>query len=206
MNNEPITTDYNTQRPQLLLPEYGRCIQQMVDHAKSLDDRAERLRCATTIVGLMASMVKQHGDAEEFRKKLWNHLAAISNYELDIDYPVDIERLEDTKAQHESIPYPQKRIARRHYGAIIESLTRKLGEIEDEGERRALTTQVANQMKRSLARWNKDAMNDDKVMDDIFQYTEGRIGLHPDDVTLLSDQEILNSIQQTNTGKKKKKK
>lgn len=203
-SNNPI--DYNTQRPQLLLPEYGRCIQQMVDHAKSLGDRAERLRCANTIVQIMASMVKQHGDAEEFRKKLWNHLAAISNYELDIDYPVDIERLEDTKAQHERIPYPQKRIARRHYGAIIEALTNKLAEMDDEDERMALTQQVANQMKRSLARWNKDAMNDDKVLDDIFQYTEGRVGLHAGDIRMLPDQEILNGIQQMNTGKKKKKK
>ena len=198
--------DYNTQRPQLLLPEYGRCIQQMVEHAKTIEDREERLRCATTIVGLMAGMVKQHGDAEEFRRKLWNHLAAIANYELDIDYPVEIERLEDTKAQHERIPYPQKRIARRHYGAIVEALMQKLSEIEDEVERLALTTQVANQMKRDLARWNKDAVNDNKVLDDIFQYTEGSVGLHPEDVRLLSDAEILSSVQMQNTGKKKKKK
>lgn len=198
--------DYNTQRPQLLLPEYGRCIQQMVEHAKTIEDREERLRCATTIVGLMAGMVKQHGDAEEFRRKLWNHLAAIANYELDIDYPVEIERLEDTKAQHERIPYPQKRIARRHYGAIVEALMQKLSEIEDEEERLALITQVANQMKRDLARWNKDAVNDNKVLDDIFQYTEGSVGLHPEDVRLLSDAEILSSVQMQNTGKKKKKK
>lgn len=200
------TVDYNTQRTQLLLPEYGRCIQQMVEHAKTIDDRDERLRCANTIVQLMAGMVKQHGDAEEFRKKLWNHLAAIANYELDIDYPVEIERLEDTRAQHESIPYPQKRIARRHYGAIVEALTQKLADIEDEEERMALTTQVANQMKRDLARWNKDAVNNEKVLDDIFQYTEGRIGLHPEDIHLLSDAEILSSVQQQNMGKKKKRK
>lgn len=206
MNKEPISIDYNTQRTQLVLPEYGRCIQQMVDHAKTLDDRDERLRCATTIVALMASMVKQHGDADEFRRKLWNHLAAIANYELDIDYPVEIERLEDTRAQHERIAYPQKRISRRHYGAIVEALTKKLTDIDDEQERMALTTQVANQMKRDLARWNRDAVNDDKVLDDIFQYTEGRVGLRPEEIHLLSDTEILSSVQQQNTGKKKKKK
>ena len=198
--------DYNTQRNQLLLPEYGRCIQQMVEHAKTIDDRDERLRCATTIVGLMTGMVKQHGDAEEFRKKLWNHLAAIANYELDIDYPVEIERLEDTKAQHERIAYLQKRIARRHYGAIVEALTQKLADIEDEQERMALTIQVANQMKRDLARWNKDAVNDNKVLDDIAQYTEGRVNLRSENVRLLSDAEILSSVQQQTTGKKKKRK
>ncbi len=198
--------DYNTQRDQLRMPEYGRCIQQMVDHCKSIDDRAERLRCAQTIVQLMASMVKQHGDADEFRKKLWNHLAAIADYELDIDYPVEIERIEDTRAQHDRIPYPQKRIARRHYGAIVEALMQKLTEIEDEEERLALTQQVANQMKRALARWNADAMSNDKVLDDIFQYTQGKVGIMPEALPLLSDQEILSGIQTANTGKKKKKK
>ena len=198
--------DYNTQRPQLLLPEYGRCVQQMVEHAKTLDKRDERLRCATTIVQLMSGMVKQHGDAEEFRKKLWNHLAAIANYELDIDYPVEIERLEDTKAQHETIPYPQKRISRRHYGLIIETLMQKLAETEDEDERKALTEQVANQMKRSLARWNKDAMNDQKVFDDIFQYTKGKVGIMPGELQLLSDHDVLSSVQQMTSKKKKKKK
>ena len=206
MNKESITSNYNTQREHLILPEYGRCIQQMVDHCLTLDDRAERLRCAQTIVGLMAGMVKQHGDADEFRKKLWNHLAAISNYQLDIDYPVEIERLEDTRAQHDSISYPQKRIARRHYGAIIEGLMQKLSAIEDDEERLALTQQVANQMKRSLARWNKDAMSDAKVLDDIFQYTQGKVGIQPHVLEMLSDQEILSSIQPVNTGKKKKKK
>ena len=198
--------NYNTQRAKLVLPEYGRCIQQMVEHAKTLEDREERLRCATTIVQLMSGMVKQHGDAEVFRKKLWNHLAAIANYELDIDYPVEIERLEDTKAQHETVPYPQKHISRRHYGHIIESLMQKLEETEDEDERHALTEQVANQMKRSLARWNKDAMNDQKVFDDIFQYTKGMVGVKPGEIQMISDHDLLNSIQQMTPKKKKKKK
>ena len=93
-NIEKVSVDYNTEREKLLLPEYGRCVQQMVDHAKSLEDKEERQRCATTIVALMANMTEQHGDPEDFRQKLWNHLAAIANYELDIDYPVTIEKLE----------------------------------------------------------------------------------------------------------------
>ena len=71
--------EYNTNREKLTLPEYGRCIQQMVDHAKTLEDKAERLRCATTIISLMANMHEQHGAPEDFRQKLWNHLAAMAN-------------------------------------------------------------------------------------------------------------------------------
>ena len=205
-NIEKVAVDYNTERETLLLPEYGRCVQQMVEHAKTLEDKAERQRCANTIVALMANMVEHHGDSEDFRQKLWNHLAAIANYELDIDYPVDIEKLEDTKANHERIPYPQKRISKRHYGAIIESLTKKLSEIEDEDERMALTEQIANQMKRSLGRWNRDAMNNEKVLDDIANYTEGKVSLLPNELKMMSDGEILNDVQQMTPSKKKKKK
>lgn len=205
-NIEKVSVDYNTEREKLLLPEYGRCVQQMVDHAKSLEDKEERQRCATTIVALMANMTEQHGDPEDFRQKLWNHLAAIANYELDIDYPVTIEKLEDTKANHEPIPYPQERIAKRHYGAIVEALTKKLTEIEDGDERMALTEQVANQMKRSLGRWNRDAMNNEKVLDDIASYTEGKVSLLPDELKFKSDGEILNDVQQMTPSKKKKKK
>ncbi len=205
-SNEKVAVDYNTEREQLLLPEYGRCVQQMVEHAKMIEDPDERQRCANTIVALMANMVEHHGDTEDFRQKLWNHLAAIANYELDIEYPVSIEKLEDTKANHERIPYPQKRIAKRHYGAIIEGLTKKLNEIEDEDERMALTEQIANQMKRSLGRWNRDAMNNEKVLDDIANYTEGKVSLLPNEVKMMSDGEILNDVQQMTPSKKKKKK
>ena len=206
-NIEKVSVDYNTEREKLLLPEYGRCVQQMVDHAKSLEDKEERQRCATTIVALMANMTEQHGDPEDFRQKLWNHLAAIANYELDIDYPVEIERLEDTRASHERIPYPQKPISRRHYGAIIEALCKKLAETEDEGMRRVLTQQVANQMKRSLGRWNIDAMNDEKVLDDLAAFTNGKISLLPGEIRLISDGEVKSNIlQMAATNKKKKKK
>lgn len=200
--------DYNTHRTRLVMPEYGRCVQQMVEHAKTLDDRKERQRCANTIVALMASMTKQGGDADSFKQKLWNHLAAIANYELDIDYPVEIKRIDETKASHERILYPQKRIARRHYGAVIEVLTKKIAEIEDEEERRVLTAQVANQMKRSLGRWNKDAMSDEKVLDDLAFFTEGKVSLMPGDLKLMSDGDVLNDVQQMSlsNGKKKKKK
>ncbi len=203
---DTVAVDYNTQRKPLVLPEYGRCIQNMVEHAKTLADKEERQRCANTIVALMANMTEAHGDAEDFRQKLWNHLAAIANYELDIDYPVEIERLEDTKASHGRIPYPQKRIAKRHYGAIIEALTQKLTEIEDPDKQRALTEMVANQMKRSLGRWNRDAINEDKVLNDIAAYTGGQVSPTTKDVHFLSDGQIMSEVQQMTPSTKKKKK
>lgn len=198
--------DYNTNRKKLILPEYGRCIQQMVEHAVTVENREERQNCARTIVALMANIHEQHGDADDIKKKLWNHLAAMSEYKLDIDYPVEIERMDESNAKREIIPYPQKRISKRHYGAILESLTKKLTEIEDDEERDALANLVANQMKRSLAIWNKDAMDDEKVIDDLARYTDGKIQLDPTNNSLLSDEDVLDVLPKVAQGKKKKKK
>ena len=172
MNIEGL--DYNTQREKLALPEYGREIQRMVDHAKTLPDKKERQRCAQTIVAIMAKMKNKSSDEAEFKKKLWNHLAAMADYELDIDYPYEIEKMSDRSSDRQRIAYPQHPIGKRHYGAIIEALAKKLTEIEDADEREQLTRMVANQMKRSLGRWNKDSMSEEKVLDDLATLTNGK--------------------------------
>jgi hypothetical protein len=201
--------DYNTQREKLRLPEYGRCIQEMVDYAVALDDKQERQRCAFTIIDLMANMQKFTGNADDFYQKLWNHLAYISDYQLDIDYPVEIQHIDKQETKRDRIPYPQKRIERRHYGTIIEQLTKKLMELEPGAERDELTRLVANQMKLALAKWNSNALDDEKILSDLAEYTQGKISLLPSEISLMSDKEAIANAQQTNTnngGKKKKKK
>ena len=200
------SVDYNTERKRLILPEFGRCVQQMAEHAKSIADRAERQQCARTIVALMAGMTDRHGDERDLQQKLWNYLAAMANYELDIDYPVEIERIDETRNAHEQIPYPQQRIAKRHYGAIAERMAGKIAETEDDGARHALAQMVANQMKRNLARWNRDALSDEKVLDDLAALTGGKVSLALGDMRLKSDGEVLADVQQPTYGKKKKKK
>lgn len=198
--------DYNTDRDQLILPEYGRSIQNMVNHCMTIQDRAERQRCAETIVAIMAKMKNKSSDEAEFKKKLWNHLAAMADYELDIDYPYEIEKMSDRSSDRQRIAYPQHPIGKRHYGAIIEALAKKLTEIEDADEREQLTRMVANQMKRSLGRWNKDSMSEEKVLDDLATLTNGKASYLPGELKLLSDNEILNEIQQMRPAKSKKKK
>lgn len=200
--------DYNTQREKLKLTEYGRCIQEMVNYAMSLEDRKERQRCAYTIIDLMANMQSFTGNAEDFYQKLWNHLAFISDYQLDIDYPVEIQRIDEKENHRDTVPYPQKKIARRHYGLIIEQLTKKLTEMEPGKERDELTRLVANQMKVALANWNSNALDDEKILSDLAEYTDGKISLLPSEIKLMSDKEAIASAQQmnTNTGGKKKKK
>lgn len=196
--------DYNTERKRLVMPEYGRSIQQMVDHALTIENKEERLRCAKTIVKLMRSFQEHNGDKEDLQQKLWNHLAAMSEYQLDIDYPVEIERHDEAEGVRARVPYPQKKISRRHYGAVVEEVVRKLAEVEDEGERKALAEHVANQMKRNLAAWNRDIMDDEKVLDDLAEYTGGKVRLVVDDVELITDHQAIYGTAQ-HSGKKKKK-
>lgn len=198
--------DYNTTREKLVMPEYGRGIQQMVEHCKTIVDKDERTRCAQTIISTMANMAEQTADREDFQKKLWNHLAAISQYELDIDYPVEIERMDDEEARPDRLPYPQHRIKKRNYGAIVEQFTDHLSTMERGDQRDHLAHLVANHMKRDLSNWSTDSMSDEKVADDMALYTDGEIQLDLGNHPLISDGELLSTRVATSLKKKKNKK
>ena len=178
----------------------------------TITDRQERQRCAYTIIKLMSNIQQFSGDEEDFYQKLWNHLALISDYKLDIDYPVEIQKVDEQQQKRDKVPYPQKRIKRRHYGYIIEQLTKRLTEMEPGKERDEMIELVANQMKRSLANWSPNAMDDEKVMGDLADFTGGKISLLPSEVNLISDNQAIAESQSANTGnnnnsgKKKKKK
>ena len=197
--------DYNTKRDKLIMPEYGRGVQQMVEHCKTIADKDERMHCARTIIETMANMAEQTADREDFQKKLWNHLAAMAQYELDIDYPVEIERMDDEEARPERLPYPQHRIKKRNYGTIVEQFTEHLATMEEGQQRDDLTIMVANHMKRDLSNWSTDSMSDEKVVDDMAAYTDGKIQLDPARHHLISDGELLSTRVSTSIKKKKKK-
>ena len=197
--------DYNTKREKLIMPEYGRGIQQMVEHCKTIADHEERMRCARSIIGTMALMAEQTADKDDFQKKLWNHLAAMAQYDLDIDYPVEIERMDDENAHPDRLHYPQKRIKKRNYGTIVEQFTDHLATMPEGTERSNLTLLVANHMKRDLSNWSTDSMSDEKVADDLAFYTDGKIQLDTNRHPLISDGELLSSRISTTVKKKKKK-
>ncbi len=197
--------EYNTTLERLKMSEYGRCVQQMVDYCKTIQERDERLRCARTIVSVMEKMVDEEDDTDEVQLKLWNHLAEIADYDLDIDYPVQIERHDEDESKRQRVPYPKTKINRRNYGHIIESFTEAIKGMENEKERMELAGQVANQMKRDLGNWNVDAMSDDKVADDMARYTDGKVLLDPSNFQFITDGEILSSLISTSVKKKKKK-
>src|SRR5574344_28192 len=197
--------NYNTTRRKLIMPEYGRNVQQMVEHCKTIADREERMRCAHTIINTMSNMIEHTANNEDFQKKLWNHLAAMAQYDLDIDYPVEIEHMNDEEARPERLEYPQHHIKKRNYGSIVEKFTQHLTTMEDGGQRDDLTLMVANHMKRDLSNWSTDSMSDEKVADDMAHYTDGKIQLNPVQHPLISDGELLSTRISTSVKKKKKK-
>ena len=168
---------YNTQRPILVMPEYGRGIQDMVEVAVGLPTKAERQRCAHAIVNIMAHIQPQQSGQADYEQKLWNHLARISRYRLDIDYPVEIVSEEEAYAHPKQLPYPMKNIRSRHYGYLVESSLEYARTLPEGEERDTLVALVANQMKQDLFVWNRDSMDDRLVAADISRYTHGEIHL-----------------------------
>lgn len=200
---------YNTQQKRLPMPEYGRGIQNMVDHALTIEDRAERQRCANTIVNIMGSMFPHLRDIPDFKHKLWDHLAVMADYKLDIDYPYEITPATAVHSRPKPLAYPMKRIRYRHYGYMLETLLKKLKDMPEGEERDALTSMVANQMKRCLYNWNKDAMDEEKVAADLSEYTEGKVQLDLDHFRFASLQtrslavaSMNNKMQRRNNKKK----
>ena len=173
MNIEGL--DYNTQREKLVLPEYGREVQSMVDYAVALPTKAERQSCANAIIAIMRRMFSQSADAEGFERKLWDHLAMMSNFKLDIDYPFDVTEAQTILSKPEPMTYPMNNIPVRHYGKMMFELFDKLKTMPD-----ALVRMVANQMKRDLMVWGHGSSDDEKVASDLAYFTDGKVQLDLD--------------------------
>lgn len=178
MNIEGL--DYNTQREKLVLPEYGREVQSMVDYAVALTNRADRQRCANAIVAIMKRMFPQPAETEGYERKLWDHLALMSDFKLDIDYPYDIEEARTIQSNPAPMPYPMKRIPVRHYGSMMFEIFEKLKELPDGHEREELIRLAANQMKRDLVLWGHGSSDDEKVASDLANFTDGKVQLDLD--------------------------
>ena len=173
MNIEGL--DYNTQRTKLMLPEYGREVQKMVDHAVSLPTKEERQQCAYAIIAIMERMSPANGDTNMHRQKLWDHLALMSNFQLDIDYPCDVSQALKIATKPEPLDYPMKDIPVRHYGYMVFEIFEKLKTMEPGPERDELVRQTANQMKRDLYQWSHGSADDEKVASDMARFTDGVI-------------------------------
>ena len=178
MNIEGL--DYNTKREKLILPEYGREVQNMVDYAVSLPTKEERQRCAEAIVAIMDRMFPQNRDSADHVQKLWDHLAIMSDFKLDIDYPYDLSQAKTITKKPDPMPYPMTKIPVRHYGKMMFEVFDKLKSMEPGEERDELIRLTANQMKRDLYQWGHGSSDDEKVASDLARYTDGKVQLDLD--------------------------
>ena len=159
--------EYNTQRKKMELPEYGRSVQNMVDHALTIEDREERQRCARTIINIMGNMFPHLRDVPDFKHKLWDHLAIMSDFKLDIDYPFEIVKREELALKPEKLEYSTEPFRYRHYGRFLEGMIKKAMEMEDGVEKNELIKLLTIQMRKNLNNWNKEGIEDQKIVDDL---------------------------------------
>jgi ATP-dependent exoDNAse (exonuclease V) alpha subunit len=192
--------DYNTHRDKLLMPEYGREIQKMVDYAIGLTEKSERQSCAQEIIRMMETKVPELRDNVDFEQTLWDHLYLMSHKQLDIDWPYDVTAAEKLQNKPNAIPLPQESMRMRHYGKLLEQLFERLKTMPEGEERDALVYYTANQMKRNLTTWGHGSMSDEKVADDLARYTDGIIQLD------LSKMKLEKAIVAEEPKTKKKKK
>lgn len=196
--------DYNTRLKRLELPEYGRNIQRMVDYAIALEDKEERTKCAQTIISIMGNLFPHLRDVPDFKHKLWDHLAIMADFKLEIDYPYEIIRKENLYSKPEKVPYSSQRIKVRHYGKSVEDLIAKAIEMEEGPERTRLIELLANHMKKSILAWNRDAVEDEKIYDDLNLLSEGLIRVNAETIRLIDTRDI--QVQPRNVPPRKNRK
>lgn len=193
--------NYNTQQQQLVLPEYGRNIQRMVDHCLTIENREERTICAHTIIKSMGNLFPELR-APENEHKLWDHLMIMSHFQLDIDFPGEVIREEDLTSRPETVPYSQGPIRYRHYGKLTQQMIDKAAVMEPNEERNQVVLLLANHMKKQMLAVNPDGVDDAKIFKDLFEMSQGAINLNSETIRLHEFKEM----PVATTGKKKKKK
>jgi hypothetical protein len=169
--------DYNTQREKLVMPEYGREIQKMVDLAVSLPTKEERMQCALSIIRQMENKNPQISESADYEQTLWDHLYLMSHKQLDIEWPYDVSNAEKIQTKPQPMPHPtmNSQSKSRHYGRLMLEVFEKLKTMPEGEERDELVRITANQMKRDLAAWSHGSLDDEKVADDMARFTDGKI-------------------------------
>ncbi len=188
--------EYNTQREKLILPEYGRNIQNLVNVLKTVEDKEKRTEIAQYIVHLMGHITNKNHTNQ--RHKLWFHLAMMANFELDIDYPYPLPSPEELSKKPPKIPYTKNEIMFRYYGKNIENLLNAIAEMEDEKYKRFLTEITANHMKKLYATWNKAQINDNIILEDIKKITNGKLDYTLNDIKLLPLKDLIKNNNNNN--------
>ncbi|NJB70178.1 phage baseplate assembly protein W [Saonia flava] len=199
--------EYNTERSQLIIPEYGRHFQKMVDHAVSIADRDERNKVAQSIISVMGNLQPHLRDVPDFQHKLWDQLFIMSDFKLDVDSPFPITTKEMLQERPEPLEYPQNFPKYRFYGNNIKRMIDVAISWEKGDMREGLEYAIANHMKKCYLNWNKDTVEDYVIFKHLLELSDGQIDLASADITLTDSSLFLKNISSKsnsrNTGGKK---
>ena len=158
------------------MPEYGRNIQNMVDHCVAIEDREERRKCANSVIDIMGNMFPHLRDVNDFKHILWDHLAIMSDFKLDIEYPYEVVKQEDLFSAPGHLDYSRPTMQYRHYGKLLEKMIKIAADMPDDEKKDHLVRMLVNQMKKSYMQWNKD-VDDEKIFHDLAELSDGKIQL-----------------------------
>ncbi|SHG35345.1 DUF4290 domain-containing protein [Flagellimonas flava] len=197
--NEVENLEYNTERPKLHIPEYGRHFQKMVDHAVSIEDREERNKIAKAIISVMGNLQPHLRDVPDFQHKLWDQLFIMSDFKLDVESPFPITSKEVLQQRPEPLEYPQNHPKYRFYGNNIKRMIDVAIKWEKGDMRSGLEYAIANHMKKCYLNWNKDTVEDSAIFAHLKELSDGQIDLAPDGETLTdSGQFLKNRLSKSN--------
>lgn len=175
--------EYNTTRVKLLLPEYGRNVQEMIAHAMTIIDKDERNKAARAIIEVMGQLNPHLRDVDDYRHKLWTHLFVMSDFKLEVDSPYEIPKEESLSSKPNKMEYPKSRIRYGHYGKYTESILRESNEVTNPEERDYLKITMANFMKKQYIAYNNDAVENHVIANQLKDLSQGTLVLeNPDEL------------------------
>ncbi len=193
--------DYNTQREKLLMPEYGRHVQEMINYVKNLPDKEKRNEQIQAVVAVMGTLNPQLRDINDFKHKLWDHVQIISDFEIDIDSPYPTPTKETLTTKPNPIPLQKAPIKAAHYGRNIQNMIEVIAAREDDQVKTNMIKTLASYMKQQYLIWNKDSVSEETIFKDIYNLSEGRITV-PESVHIgmgVSDQGHQRSMSSRNS-------
>lgn len=167
--------DYNTQREKLILPEYGRHVQKMVEQIKNIEDREKRSEQARAIIQIMGLLNPQVRDTVDYRHKLWDHIQMIAGFELDVDAPYPLPEKAFTDERPQTIPIETKPVKAACYGRNIENMINLIAGREEDEAKNELIRRLAIYMRQQYLIWNKDSVADSTIFSDIERLSDGKL-------------------------------
>jgi hypothetical protein len=167
--------EYNTTRNHLIMKEYGRHIQRMVEYLLTIEDKEVRQRNADTTIELMGFLNPHLKNVEDFRHKLWDHLFLISDFKLEVDSPYPIPTRETLKAKPDPLPYPKRYPRHNHLGKNLEVIIDKALNETDADKRQGFANTIAYYMKLVYNNWHKELVHDDNIQSELASITKGEL-------------------------------